>query len=381
MSEITWVLGHHFPTKGETDKVEFKHVPICGNLLEMRYHNSINEGLLNALYTYNDVQHKLLSASGGNDDTPTLLGILDLVNPSVEYCLQWVFPKYLSSFCNSRIRGDLYLGISDDGEITGIPHLNTLNIDDVTSHLQYLCAEYVRIVHQGNVYPNIENELFSLDTLFTVTIIPLDTDIAILEDSIAPIMERWEQDTCSFNDDLFIYKEAYQKWSFELQRVSGKLINIVNTSTLRRELISYMDIHKELWTSMTFELRDQLNTMKYYHFNTSFEYFESSKEDPSKIWFWVTKFKEHTVSKLTTLKPYRPKLSTHIPLTIAVAKLIDLRYRYVTLGVQYSVINIKFNGNLLIDDHDTHIQFKYPHSEQFHSKKRAVSALGDPYTY
>lgn len=367
---VSWTLGNYFPTN-ETQEVEFKHVPINSNLLEMRYSPCVNEALMNALYTHKDMPE---TSPGKEDDTPTMLDLLELVKPSFETFLEWVFPKYFTSFCNSGLDGDLYLGIADDGEITGVPHFDELSTDYLNAHLRALCDQYVEVTTPSDPAKHIP-----LEQLFTVTIIPLSHDIRILKDSIAPIVQHWEQDMLTYNDEMFAYRQAYQAWSFSLHNISGKLINIANTTLLRKDLIQYMANNKQWWTSQTTDLYQELEQLNYYHFNTAFEHFETSKDNPSMIWYWVTKFKEQKVTRLAASKPIKPKLSVHMPLVIAVAKLSDLRRRYVELGVKYNVIKIHFNGQMF-GDYDSKVGFRYPHSETIYSKKRIVDMFGEPCT-
>ena len=50
-----------------------------------------------------------------------------LVYQSLQHYFYNVIPKYISSYLNANTFGDIYIGIDDSGEITGIPILNNIN--------------------------------------------------------------------------------------------------------------------------------------------------------------------------------------------------------------------------------------------------------------
>mgnify|MGYP006187173707 CR=1 FL=1 len=399
------ILGGLFYT-GETHYVELKQVTINTGILEMAFAPRPDEQIATALHVCEPLNNEESgntemigtqdyflatppSVANENEtiterETITILDFLSLIKPSLELFLDWTFPKYFSCFCNSQTNGDLYLGIADDLEIVGIPLFKGLSVSYMTEYLMDVCRRYVK--------PE-DSERFDIERMFEVTIIPLETQMELLRDDIQTVMDDYANEKVLYNDRTYEYARAYREWSAELGLVSGKLLDIVNTTPLRRGMIAFMYQHKNEWTESTAALVKRLGEFKYVHFDTVHERFASVREDASKIWFWVTRFKESMVSEISKRKPIKPKMSTKIPITVAVSRLSDLRFRYCRLGVDYVVIKIHIKGGCqissdtkcfkdsekIICDNST-MGFCFPDSNIVYKKKRCVDVLGDPYS-
>ena len=71
---------------------------------------------------FNDTELKQIIETGYWDDKVTLA-----VNSSLKFYMDYILPKYISSFVNSNINGKLLIGIDDCGEITGVPYRGELS--------------------------------------------------------------------------------------------------------------------------------------------------------------------------------------------------------------------------------------------------------------
>ena len=61
-----------------------------------------------------------------------------LVYQSLQHYFFTFVPKYISSYLNANTFGDIFIGIDDTGEITGIPILNNIN-HNIIYGLYYKC--------------------------------------------------------------------------------------------------------------------------------------------------------------------------------------------------------------------------------------------------
>lgn len=356
------ILGDRF-FASETQQIELKQLSLNADLLETHYGPRIVQFLITLLSTQDETNTFLSSAHSNPSD---LRELIQFVRPSLEITLDFVFPKYISCFCNSQCNGTLYIGVSDDLEITGIPRFEELSVDYLKGYIETLCSKYVHCED-----PDVDD----VSALYEIEILEVDVNSGgYISDDIASMLENYTKSVMEFNDNLYNYKEAYQKWALELQQASGRLINIVNTSSLRRELVSYMHSHHDAWTDETSRLCAYLENDRYVHFDTSYDHFGNVREDPSRIWYWVTRFKEDKVKRLSLLKPKRPELCSRVHIPTRVATLVDLRHRLVKLGTEYVLVKIKFLGKSC----KSGVCFRLPKTSLMQKMKRGVDAFGEP---
>lgn len=353
--------------QAESRVVELKQFSLNGDLLCMRYAPDANDYLLTALH-HTDADARAFLESPRPDGDRMLLDVLDhLVLPSLELTLQWIMPKYVSCFCNAGERGELYIGIADDHEITGVPMVAGLTPGYLARRLDECCAELV--------FP--ESEELRPRAMLSAEILPLDAAAEDLRDGMADAAQAFCRERLAYNEAVHAYVRDYHAWKATHAVLSGKLINIVNTPSLRQELLAFIDSRREVWTADTQLLVDYLGAAQYVHFDTAYESFEPVRHDPSRIWYWVTRFKETRLSKLPAAKPSKPKFCPSLPVTTAAAKLSPLRKRLVSLGVKYSVIRVVIDGRR---SRGVQVAFAYPNSPVLHKKLRCVDGAGEPYS-
>ena len=56
-----------------------------------------------------------------------------LVINSIQSYIEWYLPKYFCAFLNAQIKGNIYIGIDDYGEITGIPFAGDLDVSIINN--------------------------------------------------------------------------------------------------------------------------------------------------------------------------------------------------------------------------------------------------------
>ena len=89
-----------------------------------------------------------------------------LIYQSLQHYFFNFIPKYISSYLNANTFGDIFIGIDDSGEITGIPILNNIN-HNIIYGLYYKCIS--DLIQFNDIYNYI-----------SISIIPLNIDKTLI---------------------------------------------------------------------------------------------------------------------------------------------------------------------------------------------------------
>lgn len=221
----------------------------------------------------------------------------DFVLENLEQYLQIYLPKYISAFGNSEEIKDgyLYLGVSDSGELTGIPFLGSINEE----HIKNILFSIKKWVGVDNDPENkfrdelIQNVSFEL--------IPLKVNIDLLEDDEEELL-KLEHGFLSFVKELEIYKIKHAKWLEELQSFTNKISYIMLDRTIRNEIASYIRenckedrywIAELLESEETIEILNGIQLADYKHCDNN-------------VYYWIMFYKDLTVNKIRKKKPAKP---------------------------------------------------------------------------
>lgn len=266
--------------------------------------------------------------------------------------LSKVFVKYFSTFMNSRIHGEILIGIDDDGFYRGIPTLDRLNQKNITECLQNMSEcihplginilEYVEIVIKP-LQINCENitnycEILKLKQYFE-------------------FMEKYQ-------NDLVKYRRKHREWKKSLDKYSCALKSILNNNTTRKELRDFI-VENSALEKQHYEMIQLLNSNQKIEMNLRAEELEKYKQEKNpltnSIYYWLLKFqkKKDYHSHIKPKKPIRPKCKT--------PRLILSGLNFVDHHCNYSVLIIKIKGDTY-DGQDIYFR---------NSKRRKKSNLGE----
>lgn len=302
--------------------------------------------------------------------------LLEILPSSLEFHLRTVFPKYVSCFCNANVRGEILLGVSDNGEISGIPMYESM-----THHIASTLARLWG-----------ENVMGAAKDVFSFEILPIDAPVD-LEEKIRREVEDMEKLLLNYfsvkkkhiNESAELRK-SHAKWVTDIGVYNVKLNEIVNNMSLRAELIEFI----EKWLGMEYMTYDEstlahvviliqlLKEYEYIHFETSHFDFQYDRDDRGKIWFWITRFKEFKIAAITRDRPKSGTLGGKNSIQVAVSTLNALRYTFMGRGVKYCVLRILIQGELHTARGGGRVNYKCPHTLKWYAKKRALDGDGRP---
>ena len=248
-----------------------------------------------------------------------------LIKTNLFYYLQKYIPKYYCSFCNSKLKSKLIIGVNDLGEITGIPLFN-------------LSANEIKIYIKNHVFKKINGAEININDL-NINVIKLQKDKTMIYDVSRDLLEDYITNK-NIRQTLFDeYNKKYKKWHTELQIKSGKLIRILNDPKEKQQFINYLIKNKA-----------SNNIIQYIRNNKKFiiprgETMKIRKENKDDYIYWLTQYKDKQQKDMVDIKPIKPYYKMCIDPFIILDKLTDLRYNYIdNKKINYYMIVIEING-------------------------------------
>ena len=269
-----------------------------------------------------------------------------------QYLLCYV-PKYVSVFGNAFDIdfGELFIGISDAGEVVGIPRLSELTYDIIDEWLlreHHLIKQMPQTVSSTDIFNLIKFEIITVEIPSKNSFVDYETDEAELTIRISNAKHK--RSTCKK-----IYKNYIQKkrtWSCLMQKYSCSIFVVANDPYFRKSLTAYIaencpesKLIKELETDTKYEVY-------------SGEEISIKKEDINDIYYWITRYKDAMIMRI---KQFRPVTIGHLKrkniYNSLLLQLSSLRGRFIAnnKNIKYYVIKITFPtklGNIYYRDGD-----------------------------
>lgn len=230
---------------------------------------------------YNEVPENLIKKLARSNiiDKKTIDEFIKHIDKNLELNFMKIVPKYLASFTNSNVKGELFIGVNDDGKCLGIPHTN-LTIDKIKKMLQS-CEKYVDC---------------NLD----------DIEISLTKLKINNIQER-------YNDFKRMMKKIIDKNIFELSKYNDymnkrtkslnkinkyrcKIFKVVKNNRLRNECRNF--ILKECNDMKIIDrLLIDLESLKTeYSMLENQDLIHQLKYDKTNIIYWILEFRDFFTS-------------------------------------------------------------------------------------
>ncbi len=98
----------------------------------------------------------------------------ELITKNILLYFSIYLPKYLTSFCNSQINGELNLGINDIGIITGIPMKYKISNEKIITHIQTILQN--QVCKYENLQKLTNAEINNIKSNITIKVTKLDID-------------------------------------------------------------------------------------------------------------------------------------------------------------------------------------------------------------
>lgn len=220
-------------------------------------------------------------------------GILDQdfynhVEKNLDFYFREYLPKYVAVFGNSPIdNGKLYIGVKDDGQITGIPYYKDLSVQEIFQKI-------TPILERAVTSNTGEKPKFSI----TVHYLNTDSTSTNIENEYEETLQRIDEFQKVFNQYMENYKRTKQEWFKQLNHYQRKIRLIANDRKERKNIIDWM-IQNNCQSQ---ELIEQLSHNRYIKGITG-DYIVRHKMDSGHLMYWITQYRDQHVQMIRKNKP------------------------------------------------------------------------------
>lgn len=210
-----------------------------------------------------------------------------IVLNNIKLYIQSYFPKYICSFHNNKDavfhRMNIYIGIDDHSEITGIPFNG-----DLTKYKENFLKLIKDVVDKYTETCCIKYELH-------VKKCELDYDI-LDDNSVQMLLNEYDSIRDKYDLEYANYVGRKKKWIVDMQIYKGKLTNVIDNNELYIEFIDYLKINEK------YELfKNELDVNNIIAHEVRY-----CKNDKTSLLYWIIKFKDEHVRQLIIDKPIQP---------------------------------------------------------------------------
>ena len=316
----------------------------------------------------------------------------NMINEILEkYFIKYI-PKYLALFSKANIDGYLYFGVSDIGNLEGIPFIGNINKRFLNKLLKQ-SIEYNRIIYNNNLSYDIKSNLNYIYDKLNIEIIKLDfLDKTELNEEFIRVNKILYE--LEYNNNILIqkfndYKIKYYKWQNILNKYSIKLIKLLSNYTIREEIKEYIINQFKLEPSLN--KNRLINILKYFNKKDSYyknmiftlEYIENIINDIYHPIRWLTKFKDYKLSIIKKEKPVQPIYKpNNLIYHLFCNNISNLRSYLHKLNYNINYYIIKINIPKLRDIFNKlnilHIEYREENSYKWISKSRILNNIGEP---
>ena len=202
----------------------------------------------------------------------------NIILKSIKYYFYKYIPRYTSAFLNSNIKNaELYFGVDDFGEITGIPFFGT----------RHQLEEYISNI-DVNIYLQCKKER---KVPLKIEIQQLTINNDYLQDESDNILKEFKDNLNRKHYLSVKYKINRLKWGESLNEYTCKLPMLIESK--RIEFDKYLKIHAPHLLGYSILPHEMKNIAHL-------------KKDPTHYIYWLMQFKEINITKLKTQKPTKP---------------------------------------------------------------------------
>ena len=273
-------------------------------------------------------------------------------------------PKYASAYSTCSLepyqKGELYIGISDFGEITGIPLYDaTLESSTVEAYVIDALRTYTRGV-------NTSKHIYTDKVVVSVE--QLDIDMSYLYDNTKEVLEVAQIRQREYDNTYKKYLNDREEYLKQLASYTCKLSAVVNEN--RAEFEKYV---KDNSGTNHIEIPEVIGAI-------NFSTLEERRDDTTHYLHYLLRFKDQAVSSLFKNKPRPPLVPRCLNASFSlITHLSDLRACFIGRNpgkMRYFVIKVIFSGNI---DSDGYLQYKHHHHPDTWEVRRRVYSPDCPY--
>lgn len=223
------------------------------------------------------------------------------IKNNIEKYLRYYLGKYAA--CMSRTvlsipYAKLYIGVEDDGTVTGIPFKGILTEDSIKFITDRYIETNIRGVHDG-LESNAVKKLYVDKIKLTVTKLNLSHHVkAKYCDSIKRLLAKIDKDEIEWEMNMEHYLKKMKTWRAKLQKYDVKLHTFANDKVLKKEFLAYCvnyNAHKNVI--------NLLRSGETIHIPLGVG---KRKVNKDGFDFWITEFKESMLNQVLSSRPKKP---------------------------------------------------------------------------
>ena len=204
---------------------------------------------------------------------------------SIKNMITTYLPKYTCAYLSSNINSNcqLYFGISDIGDLIGIPFKGNLDINRIKYYVKNVYKDNIKF--NGNIMEYVDIEIIKLENNY-VTV-----------KNINPKFIQYSKYLKIYNEKKKKYLSNKQTWIKLSNRYNTKLCDLVNIDDTRTELLQYI----QLYDPKNPIVKLLKSNFKLEHKNM--DYVNKYKNDKNSIYYWLTEWKDKMLKFVKSIKP------------------------------------------------------------------------------
>lgn len=289
-------------------------------------------------------------------------GLNDIFMKNIKIYIAKYFPKYFSTMSRTEYLTakscKFYIGIDDDGTISGIPLKRNLTAESVRSLILKTIPK-IRGISDGIVSSDV---LESYLSEVSVKIIQCDTpDRANLDEIVSKI--RIKQD--NIEKKFMKYYNKLDKWKRKLAIYNVSLECISNERTRRAEFLEFCRINDAPIHILTLLESDEIISIS--------DGVRDRKTDISSFEYYVTEFKDRKINELIATKPKKPCINRADNLLSFEFSMLNMMIGNWTNANYYVIeIELPFNKN-------PYEWIEHMEGREWVSRMRDITSYGEPF--
>lgn len=266
----------------------------------------------------------------------------------IQYISNYV-PKYIASFgnyydpVNHFEHGQFYIGISDNGQVFGIPNIG-IDFDGITESIYQIVANLqVNSKLKTSIRANIKIEIIDVDT----------SDLDFLDNNLGDYIKYFQDKNYEYDTYRAGYMKKRQEWNEELSKYKKAINILMNEPHIRIDIIDFT----RNYSNESIQNIDQFKTkmIKRFQDPTPFDIkigeMTDKKSDPANIEFWIGLYKDTRSHEILVKKPPIQVMQKPPLCYSEIFKIYHpLIYPIVRSGIQMKVIKISFPTRAILDN-------------------------------
>jgi hypothetical protein len=256
-------------------------------------------------------------------------------------------PKYLVSFGNtSNIKnGEFYIGVSDYGEIIGIPVSDSL-IENNYNRVKKMIMKCVK----QTLIDNSEQVTQSILDKIQIDIIELNSEEELLNDNLDTMLDKYKKMNETYNTQDNETNETRLKWYDDLYYYKRAINELVNDPLVRSKIIEYVE--KDT-SDVSMDIKN--NVIGILKVDVPIIYVRGEvptrRDDITDVTYWIVNYRDMMCNEIMKKKPERHLLIKPDPPYYSIIRDYRPIVKRMSLSkINMIVIKITFPSKSIIDN-------------------------------